>query len=396
MSFSAAVAPARDERCPICRAATLPVLNLRFNRKMALPTEASIRCCGNDNFLFFAAGTQPAYDQYYAAFVSDSCHGEVSGSKVRSPISELQKDNLVTALGGFFGTRRNVLDFGCGGAGLLVEIASEFPSSSFAGFDPGPAAEEGRSKAVALGLNNLVITDLGGCTVGAPYDLVIASHVVEHVIDFDLLQLLSSLLAESGFLYVEVPNSLKYDSHGRREFMYYFDRLHVNHFTPEALAMLAARYGLDYVSHLEYAFPYRDGGHYPALGMLFRKRSGGTVISSPSLLEATTRYLSQEKERAKRIAGQFAAFDGALVWGAGDNFFRSTENGGPLSGLRNMIVLDRRQQEITVAGRTLTTQDPCEAIRRHPWPVVVTVSEGRNALKEQIFQIDKNRPVFFV
>ena len=181
-----------------------------------------------------------------------------------------------------------------------------------------------------------------------------------------------------------------------QEFLYYFDRLHVNHFAPQSLARLLAASGFGYTGHFEYAFPYRDEGEYPALGMLFRKGLKPLEISSPSLLQVANRYVSQEKRRARVVAAEFDKCEGVLVWGAGDNFFRSTENEGPLTALQNMIVLDRRPQEIRVGGRTYVTEEPHVGIRKYSWPVVITVSEGRESIAAQVNEIDAERPIFFV
>jgi hypothetical protein len=360
---------------------------------MQLPTEIELRLCQRDSFLFVAGGCQSDYDQYYATVANDTYHQELSDGTARSPISTVQSDHLLIALGGFFAEPRKVLDFGCGEASLLVELATNFPSSAFFGFEPGPAAQVGSSKGATLGLDNLSIAGMAESKKCGPYDLVIVSHVMEHVLDFDLFSLLGSFLAEGGLLYVEVPNSLQYEACERLEFLYYFDRLHVNHFTPQSLARLAASYGFGCVEHFEYAFPYRDGGEYPALGMLFRKGGDAIDIGSPGIVDAANRYLKKEQERAKVIAGQLDAFEGVLVWGAGDNFYRSADNGGPLSKLRKMVLLDRRPQEVTIADCTYRTIDPEIGIRSHPWPVVITVSEGRKAMVRLVTELDPGRRI---
>ena len=247
-----------------------------------------------------------------------------------------------------------------------------------------------------FGLDNLSMASLKESTKRVPYDLVIASHVIEHVLDFDLVRLLHGFSAEGGLLYVEIPNSLQYEAQERLEFLYYFDRLHVNHFTPQSLARLVTGYGFSYVKHFEYTFPYRDGGAYPALGMLFRKGGDAVDILSPSILDGTNRYIGQEKKRARVLADLLDKFEGVLVWGAGDNFCRSVENGGPLSSLRHMVLLDRRPHEVTIGNRRYQTMDPHTGIRSHPWPVVVTVSEGRKKIGRQITDIDPGRRILFI
>jgi 2-polyprenyl-3-methyl-5-hydroxy-6-metoxy-1,4-benzoquinol methylase len=384
----------RNDRCPICGSESAEVLHLHFNTKMSLPTEISIRHCASDNFLFMANGDQECYDAYYKSLANDSYHAELAGCDLHSPIAKLQRDQLALLLDGFFCQPKNVLDFGCGEGWLLLELASEFPSSIFRGFDPSPGAAIGSLRAQKLGLKKLTISDQKPSD--ASYDLIIASHVVEHLLNFELLHTWNSLLSKNGLLYIEVPNSLQYASQERGEFLYYFDRIHVNHFTPQALVRLLAAYGFGYVGRCEYNFPYRDGGEYPALGMLFRKGQEAVEISSQSIREKAMRYISQEQGRAKALSEQLKTFEGVLVWGAGDNFYRSSENGGPLSDLPTIIVLDKRPQVITIGGRTWTTQIPAEGIRRSGWPVIITVSEGRQAISQQVKEIDPSRQVFFL
>ncbi len=266
---------------------------------------------------------------------------------------------------GFSVNREKVLDFGCGEGWLLLELASEFPSSTFQGFDPSPGAPIGSLKAQKLGLKNLTISDQEPSN--ATYDLIIASHVVEHLLNFDLLRSWNSLLVENGLLYIEVPNSLQYANQEHGAFLYYFDRLHVNHFTPQALVRLLADYGFGYVGRCEYNFPYRDGGKYPALGMLFRKGQDTVEISSQNIRDEAMLYISQEKRRAKTLTEQLKTFEGVLVWGAGDNFYRSSENGGPLCHLRNIVVLDKRPQVIMIGDQKWITEIPAEGIQRYDW-----------------------------
>lgn len=107
------------------------VIQLRFGQKMQLPAYIEVRHRGPDNFLFVAGGCQSDYDEYYASVANDSCHQEISAGAARSPISKRQSAHLIAALAGFFAVPRNVLDFGCVEGSLLVELATNFPSSTF-------------------------------------------------------------------------------------------------------------------------------------------------------------------------------------------------------------------------------------------------------------------------
>jgi hypothetical protein len=155
-------------------------------------------------------------------------------------------------------------------------------------------------------------------------------------------------------------------------------------------------WGFGYLKHFEYTFPYWDRGEYPALGMLFKKDGDAAEIVSPSILDRTNRYIGQEKERAKVVAGPLDTFEGVLVWGAGDNLHRALENSGPLSRLRNIVLLDRLSREVIIGERKYHTNDPQDCIRNYPWPVVVAISQGRNEISSQVKSIDPERQIFFV
>jgi hypothetical protein len=130
--------------------------------------------------------------------------------------------------------------------------------------------------------------------------------------------------------------------------------------------------------------------------MLFRKGGQDAGVTSPDILEAANRYIRQEKTRARKIGTQLETFEGVLVWGAGDNFFRSIDNCGPLSSLRNFVLLDRRSHEVMIGERQYQTMEPQTGIRSYDWPVVVTVSEGARSISRQIGEIDPDRRIFYL
>ncbi len=386
----------RNHCCPICGQAAVKFIDLQFGTKLQIPTDIDLRHCEQDNFLFVAAGSQPAYDRYYGSQANDAVHHELAAGSIRSPISVLQKQYLVSALGDLLTTPRRVLDFGCGEGSLLVELAAAYPSSSFVGFEPGPAAAKALWKARQLKLTNLSLVNLEEACTQAPYDLVIVSHVLEHVIDLNILSLLNQLIGSSGLLYLEVPDALQYENYSRSQFLYYFDRLHVNHFTPQALSQLAAMFGLVPMTHFSYHFPYRDQGRYPAIGMILASGDSASTLMSPQLPEGLVRYVRREKQSAALLRMELEQCEGLLIWGTGDNFYRNCGNDGPLSRMRNPVLLDSNPRVVKIQGRSYQTMQPHDGIQTYPWPVIVTVCEDRHSIAQEVEQISPGRHVLYV
>ncbi|HEY4031013.1 MAG TPA: class I SAM-dependent methyltransferase [Caulobacteraceae bacterium] len=393
----ASIGRERRKSCPLCGEDRSSFLRIDFREKIGLPTSANFHHCAVDNFVFLGSGDQSEYNRYYSTLSSDTTHSEVAGGESSRSIASLQLEKILELLGGFFERPRRVLDFGCGEARLLLEMASRFPHCTFVGFEPGLDVQDQKSayKNVNAFGNIHITRDKNEISQG-DFDLVISSHVVEHILDFGELDFLRDCVVDEGFLYVEVPDSLSYEDFERREFLYYFDRLHVNHFTLESLNKLFEKLDFGFLNHVAYAFPYRDGGSYPAIGALFQRGRLSAEVKSPDIMAATGRYIANEKVRAKVIGEDISQYERVMVWGAGDNFCRSLGNEGPLARVRDFILLDRNFRLLKVGDSVLEAQEPESAIRRFPWPVIVMVSEGKQAMAEQIARIDPDRHVLFL
>lgn len=235
------------------------------------------------------------------------------------------------------------------------------------------------------------------------YDIIVVSHVLEHLVRFSILEVLRSLLAAGGMLYVEVPDPSGYLECPRREFMYYVDRLHINHFSESSIRRLLERSGFEVSAAGRHRFAYRDGRYPAAWFVASSMRRAARPSTAPSLsasLEATyRRYRAAETDRASAFRERLRAVagdQGVLVYGAGDNFRRARWDGGPLNGIPILAVMDRHASEMA-AERGLAFEVPPVALRRHPGAaVVVTPSQGSDAIAASIRHDWPARPIFFV
>lgn len=385
LPLGTAPAAARNEACPICGGETEFLLQLSFGKKSGLPETPELRLCHGDDFAFITEADQATYDAYYGATVNDYCHEEVAPGP-DSPIA-LQAQHLISLVPGNSLDGMRILDFGCGRGTLLRLLAARYPAASFTGYDPNPVAKEYKA-------GNLRLTTAPN-TLDGPYDLIIMSHVLEHFVDFSCLATASRLLSPDGALYVEVPDAARYADYPRRSFLYYFDRIHINHFSRTALQHLLGHHGFRETAYFTYDFPYTDGLRYPAMGMMLRKgMAAGTAGSA--LPDGLRRYVSQEQARAKTIMAPLRAHTRLLVWGSGDNFCRQMTNGGPLSLIETIVLLDKTPREISFGGQNYVSILPETGLRQCKAPVIVTVSEASASIVEQIHAIDPERHYLLV
>lgn len=117
---------------------------------------------------------------------------------------------------------RTILDFGSG-AFLFNEVAKSFGVESVTNFD------------------------IGGPKPSGTFDVVISTHVFEHIFEpMPVLVSLTELVKESGMVLIAVPDLERYDD------LYYgpysnFDLEHINHFSTSSLTKMFELAGLEMI-----------------------------------------------------------------------------------------------------------------------------------------------------
>lgn len=139
-----------------------------------------------------------------------------------------------------------VFDIGCGAGGMLLPFRDA--GWSVYGCDiGGNYLDRGRQAGLVL--------EHGGSEVLTKYgkaDLVILSHVLEHLPDPDTtLQEIADLLVDDGFLYIEVPGIFNIHK-TYKDFLLFLQNAHLYHFTLTTLHTLLARNSFQLMKGNEY------------------------------------------------------------------------------------------------------------------------------------------------
>ena len=378
----------RGRRCPICTGVPQFLDRFAFGRKPNLPDHITFDYCGPCNFVFAEDIEADAYYRYYQTVQNDA--GHIVFSDQLASLPQLQAAHIRTRLGRDF--CGNILDFGCGQARLLQRLTPEYPKASLYGYD----------------VSNFVESDIGIQFLPSiedsalRFDLIIVSHVLEHLTGFSIIGVLAGLLAPGGLMYLEVPNPHEYCDCSRREFMYYFDRLHINHFSQTAMSRLLSQFELGIDSRGTHRFAYRDGV-YPA-HYCFATRADVQHQPSGFRMEGAldTEFQDYRALEAKRFATlrekllHHSATVGILAYGAGDNFHRSRWPGGPLFNLPLLGVLDRNADSLA-AKEGFVYMKPGRALAEYPNAVVVvTISQLTDQLISDVRAEKPDRTIYYV
>jgi len=352
-SFKVALRP-----CPLCTGKGVRVLHRqRFALPdgCPLPVAYDLVACNECGFVYAdTPGTQGDYDRYYELFSKYEDPAVATGSGDSSP-DLIRLDTTAVTLGGIIAApldRLHVLDIGCAGGGLLQALR-RWGFVRLTGLDPSSACvarvRAERFQAVQGKVSDLPILEGVGL-----YDIIVLSHVLEHVVDVrETMLALPRFLAERGVIYIEVPDAGRYAEYPFVPF-YYFDAEHINHFDLASLANLAATTGFRVAASGQKEIAVADGRLYPAVWVaLAVAQTKETLSRARDLAGRVAAYILQSQAKVDHTALTRLAADQrpVVLWGAGSHSQRLLEQ-SPLGQCRIAIVVDRDRvkQGKTFAG----------------------------------------------
>jgi SAM-dependent methyltransferase len=187
----------------------------------------------------------------------------------------------------------SVLEIGCATGELARSTRAQLHVSRYEAIELSPAADAARAHVDRLHGAPLPSLLAGG-TIEGQFDLVLMSHVLEHLeAPWDELEAIVAVLAPEGALFLEVPNES-----GNRALPIDDNRSHLHFFSVRSLSHLLAAKGLDTVATLTDA--RLDARYADSLRLIARRFRPPQW--SPALLSTSS---------LMRDAGP------VIVWGAG-------------------------------------------------------------------------------
>lgn len=356
--------------CPICQQSSVERLHtMRFALPTSspLPISYDVVACGHCGFVYAdTAGRAEDYARHYTDFslYEDPTTATGSGG---GDADKHRFDVMASLFCQEFHPATRILDIGCGSGGLLRTLRDR-GFHNLVGMDPSAGCV---SQLTQLGISGVQGTLDSISESVEKFDLIILSHVVEHLLDpVGAVAALRRILAPNGRIYLEAPDALRYQAYPFVPF-YFFDAEHINHFDSASLANLAVRsgYAVDCIANKD--IPVAGGHLYPTVYGIFSSMPGPgprEVSKAEELRPATARYV----ENCTAQVSYLFEFDMKLkpdvplaIWGAGSFAQRFME----LPWVRQRQILavvdrDRRKHGLTFAGCTIS--GPAQGLRNLP------------------------------
>lgn len=310
--------------CPVCGGHDCELLH---HQRFLLPEGHPLKdgydvvCCAHCGFVYAdTAATQADYDVFYAEHSMYQQDISIGGGNTPWDADRLAE--TARYMSSFIQDKNaRILDVGCANGGLLKAFRS-LGYSNLCGLDPSPVCVANTKDTgidAFVGILTSIPHNLG------IFDVIILSHVLEHILDTDAaIQVIRNALKPDGLCYVETPDALRYASFLKEPFQD-FNTEHINHFSQTCIANLfqiCAGWRVVDLGKKD-IFPWPNNP-YPACYVLFR-RDEFTGLSVPlrdnDLVSAIKQYIVASRDLLDKIEINLKRTldlkSDLIVWGTG-------------------------------------------------------------------------------
>ena len=310
--------------CPVCGKEEVEILHHQkfvLPEDHPLPKDFDVVACPDCGFTYAdTIGSTADYDDYYSRFSKyEDQETSTGGGGNKKDLERLEQtaDAIAAQM-----TNRlaKIVDIGCANGGLLGSLKAR-GFTDLLGIDPSLACVKNTRQIYDIPALQGWLNALPHESLGA--DLVIVSHVFEHVLDLKKAVLkVAEVLSANGIFYIEVPDAARYAECLVAPFQD-FNIEHINHFSASSLINLLSACGFEPLLVDTKTLEASEGMPYPALFGFFRcsiELSQRTNwVYEEGFREAIDSYIRQSTAKIQDIESKICedVSDPIFVWGTG-------------------------------------------------------------------------------
>lgn len=215
------------------------------------------------------------------------------------------------------------------------------------------------------------------------FDLAVSIHSLEHYFDIKTaMESTKKLVKEGGYIYIEVPNAMKYTEVGSVPYtMYTYE--HTLHLTHHTMKNIASAFGIKLLDVGQF---FKAGSYYVLYGFYQNCETENNVEFSTETKDAVLKYDKHSAEKLKPAIKKFEKSQEPLIlWGIGASTALLLNESFNKCNVISLIDRNPARQGIqyNIAGCELTIQDP-DTIKDENATIVVLPYWYKDSIIKQI------------
>ena len=310
--------------CPVCGKEEVEILH---HQKFALPEDHplpkdfDVVACPDCGFTYAdTIGSTADYDDYYSRFSKYEDQETSTGGGGNEKDLERLEQTADAIAAQMTNLSAKIVDIGCANGGLLGSLKAR-GFTDLLGIDPSLTCVKNTRQIYGVPALQGWLNALPHESLGA--DLVIVSHVFEHVLDLKKAVVkVAEVLSSDGIFYIEVPDAARYAECLVAPFQD-FNIEHINHFSASSLINLLSACGFEPLLVDTKTLEAAKGVPYPALFGFFRRSieviQRTNWVYEEGFREAIDSYIRRSTAQIQNIESKICEVvnDQIFVWGTG-------------------------------------------------------------------------------
>lgn len=377
--------------CPICKSIKGEVL---ISQQFMLPpfhplsNGYDVVSCFTCGFVYAdTPAVQGDYDEFYSQFSKYENGANIIGSG-DSIYDNERLSNTAMYIVEKVGVQKKIIDVGCANGGLLREL-TKLGCNNLSGYDPSQFCVNYITEKIGLEAHLGSIFEIPERLAEQKYEVVLLSHVLEHLLEVQkAIKNISEIIADKGFLYLEVPDATNYTQYFVNPF-HYFDTEHINHFSSHFLKMLGISNSFTVVDEGFKEISLSDNTIYPAIYILLQKRTNDTsppfgFTRDNELKEAICSYIDKSfKEFNLALIDKISVDQRQYIfWGVGSTTLRILASTNlKKANVKYFVDNNTKTHSSTILGKPVLAP---EELRGSVEPIVIFSKIYKNEILKQV------------
>ena len=374
--------------CPICSCSEKTHLyKQNFNNKdISLMENYDVVVCKNCGFVYADnIPSQADFNNYYA--VMSKYEFNYRGRIVSNDYIDHYTKIVNFLIPHINDNNARILDIGCS-TGCLLSIFKLNGYSNLLGIDPSPSCVRTTKELYNI---EATVNNISNFNTNEKFDLIILSAVLEHLVDLsNSMRKIWSLLKDQGLLFIEVPDSERFDLYISAPFQQ-FSTEHINYFSQYSIRNLLSKFSFKIIE------TQQDEAKLsliidPDIFVLSRKTDENNFkiirddISELHIRNYITQSSKIDLKIKKIIQEKLLNKNKIIVWGVGTHTQRLINSGLDLSKI--LFFVDSNIRYIGKKLNGIEIKSPND-IREERIPILISTYSYQQEIVHQIKEVLK-------